>query len=201
MSAELERQWIESAAAGDEEAFAKLVEAYQMPVYNLAYRMLGNPLEAEDAAQETFIRAFTRFNTYKPGLKFSSWILSIASHHCIDRLRRRRGVVLSMEDIMGQRWIPDDHPYPEEMALKREERALIAETLEMLPTPYRLVIVLRYWHDASYEEIAEITKDSVSAIKSRLHRARDMIATHLQKREQSAQVERRLAENALSRSF
>ena len=89
-----ESNWIQQARAGDQaasaDAFSRLVEAYQTPIYNLAYRMLGNRTEAEDAAQETFIRAYTRLDTYDPGRKFSSWLLSIASHYCVDVLRRRR---------------------------------------------------------------------------------------------------------------
>ncbi|MHB9033251.1 MAG: sigma-70 family RNA polymerase sigma factor [Anaerolineae bacterium] len=202
MSAELEREWALSAIAGNDDAYAKLVEAYQLPVFNLAYRMLGSATEAEDAAQETFIRAYDRLRTFDTERKFSNWILSIASHYCVDRLRRRRGVVLSMEEIMGQRWIPDEAPKPEEQTLRHEERALIRQTLEDLPAPYRLVIVLRYWNDLGYEEIAEITNDSVSAVKSRLHRAREMMADSLRQSDIKAATEkkeRRYTENVLSR--
>jgi len=87
---EEEKVWIQRALAGDQDAFACLVEAYQTAVYNLAYRMLGNAVEAEDAAQEAFLKAYTRLKTYDSGRKFSSWLLAIASHHCIDRLRQRR---------------------------------------------------------------------------------------------------------------
>lgn len=204
MSAELEQQWAVAAAAGDEEAFARLVEAYQQPIFNLAFRMLGNSAEAEDTAQETFIRAYGRLHTYDPDRKFSSWILSIASHYCVDRLRRRHGQTVSMEEVMGQRWIPDENLKPEELALQQEERSLISKTLNDLPAPYKLVIVLRYWHDMGYEEIAEATDNTVSAIKSRLHRAREMMADCLRRYETGqnpSKRERRITENALSRSF
>jgi RNA polymerase sigma-70 factor (ECF subfamily) len=204
LSAELEQSWAQASLAGDQDAFAKLVEAYQTPIYNLAYRMLGSPTEAEDAAQETFIRVYSRLNSYDPARKLSSWILSIASHYCVDRLRRRHGNTLSMEEIMGQRWIPDQHLKPEDQTVRYEERELISRMLNELPAPYRLVIVLRYWQDLGYDEIAEITNDTVSAIKSRLHRAREMMAERLQREENGgvqAQHERRIAENALSRCF
>ena len=94
-----EKTWVRRAIAGDQAAFTKLVEAYQSPVYNLAYRLLGNSLEAEDAAQEAFIRAYTHLQSYDPARKFSSWLLSIASHYCIDVLRRRRANLVSMEDL------------------------------------------------------------------------------------------------------
>lgn len=204
VSAELEQSWAKAALAGDQDAFAKLVEAYQMPIYNLAYRMLGSPTEAEDAAQETFIRVYARLGSYDPSRKFSSWILSIASHYCVDRLRRRHGNTLSMEEIMGQSWIPDQHLKPEDQTVRHEERELISRMLNELPAPYRLVIVLRYWQDLGYDEIAEVTNDTVSAIKSRLHRAREMMAERLQREETGgiqAHRERRITENALSRCF
>ena len=75
---EEEKAWIQRALAGDQEGFACLVEAYQTAVYNLAYRMLGNAAEAEDAAQETFLKAYSRLKTYDSGRKFSSWLLAIA---------------------------------------------------------------------------------------------------------------------------
>ena len=89
---------IKAARRGDTAAFTRLVEAYQRPVYNLAYRMLGESAEAEEAAQEAFLRAYTQLSTYQPSYKFSSWLLSIASHYCIDLLRRRRLTWLSIED-------------------------------------------------------------------------------------------------------
>ena len=112
VAADVESVWIDDAQQGSDDAFARLVGAYQVPVYNLAYRMLGNASEAEDAAQETFLRAYRRLETYDSGYKFSSWILSIASHYCVDRLRRRRGNTLSMEESESSRWLPDERPRP-----------------------------------------------------------------------------------------
>lgn len=180
---------MQSAQQGDQEAFARIVEAYQMPVFNLAYRMLGTVTEAEDAAQETFLRAYTRLKTYDPTRKFSSWILSVASHYCIDRLRRRRGTTLSMEEIQHWRWVSDERPQPEDRLLDTERDRRIRQVLNELPEQYRLVIVLRYWHDLSYDEIAEITESSQSAIKSRLHRARLAMVKGLHEDRISAQAQ------------
>jgi RNA polymerase sigma-70 factor (ECF subfamily) len=149
-----ESLWVAQARQGNQDAFARLVEAYQVPVYNLAYRMLGSAAEAEDATQETFVRVYTRFDTYDPTRKFSSWILSIASHHCVDRLRRRRDATVSMEEIMAWRWVPDERPRPEERVVTRERSDEMRRLLDALPPQYRLVIVLRYWYDMSYDEIA-----------------------------------------------
>ncbi len=176
---EQERLWALQAQRGDQDAFARIVEAYQRPVYNLAYRMLGSAQEAEDASQEAFMRVYTRLETYDPGRKFSSWVLSVASHHCIDRLRKRRGMTVSMEDIQAERWLSDGEPEPEENALDAERENHVRRLLDTLPDQYRLVIVLRYWHDMSYDEIAEITTTTQSAVKSRLHRARKAMAEAL----------------------
>jgi len=171
-----ELDWVLQARRGDERAFAQLVDAYQMPVYNLAYRMLGSSAEAEDATQEAFLRVWDKLDTYDSSRKLSSWVLSVASHYCIDRLRRRRGGQVSMEEIMASRWLPADDPKPEDSALMRERDARVRALLQCLQPQYRIVIVLRYWHDLSYTEIAEVTGTTESAVKSRLHRAREAMA-------------------------
>jgi len=171
-----EKRWIARARQGNDEAFTQLVEVYQRPVFNLCYRMLGNPSEAEDAAQETFIRAYTRLASYDPDRKFSSWLLSIASHYCIDQLRRRRFSVISWDDLPPWRWLPDPNPQPEEMTLRHEAQRHVRELLDTLAPDYRAAMVLRYWHELSYEEIAEALESTVPAIKSRLFRARQMMA-------------------------
>jgi len=209
VGADQESLWVAQARQGNQEAFAKLVEAYQVPVYNLAYRMLGSTAEAEDATQETFLRVYTRFDTYDPTRKLSSWILSIASHHCVDRLRRRRESTVSMEEIMAWRWVPDEKPRPEERVVTREKSREMRRILDALPAQYRLVIVLRYWYDMSYEEIADVTESTVSAVKSRLHRARQVVASMLETEDGSdirgdaagESAERRLSPSAVSHSF
>lgn len=172
---EEEMAWIQRARAGDQEAFTRLVEAYQTPVYNLAYRMLGNAVEAEDAAQETFLRAYTRLNTYDSDRKFSSWLLAITSHHCIDRLRQRRLGWLSLDELPPWRWLASSSQ-PEEVVIRREERGEVRQLLDQLPPHYRATVVLHYWYDLSYQEIAEAMETTESAVKSTLYRARQMLA-------------------------
>ncbi len=168
--------WLEQARRGDQAAFSRLVEAYQGPVYNLAYRMLGNAAEAEDAAQETFVRMYTKLNTYQPDRKLSSWVLSIASHYCIDRLRRRRATWLSLDDEPLATALPAGERGPEEEVLREESRDELQELVSQLEPAYRVPLILRYWHDLSYQEIADIMGLSVQAVKSRLHRARLQMA-------------------------
>lgn len=164
--------WLEQARRGDQAAFSRLVEAYQRPVYNLCYRMLSNAPEAEDAAQETFVRMYTKLHTYQPDRKLSSWVLSIASHYCIDRLRRRRGQWLSLDEEPMITTLPSQNRGPEELAVRAESRDEVQRLVDMLPAAYRVPLILRYWHDLSYAEIAEVMGLTVQAVKSRLHRAR-----------------------------
>ncbi len=175
-----ELQWIAAARRGDRNAFNRLVHAYQIPVYNLAYRMLGNAQEAEDAAQETFLRAYKRLSTYLPDKKFSNWILSIASHYCIDLLRRRRFQWLSVEDDPAVAWLSSDEEQPDDAALRRERAEEVRVLLERLEPNYRAPLVLRYWHDLSYKEIADMLELTEPAVKTRLHRARLQMAALLE---------------------
>jgi RNA polymerase sigma-70 factor (ECF subfamily) len=173
-----EQDWLRRARAGDEEAFARLVEAYQTAIYNLCYRMLGEAGEAEDAAQESFLRAYSQLSTYDPGRSFKTWLFSIASHYCIDRLRKRRLTWLSLDDddLPPHPALQEPTPGPEEVSVSREQTAAIQALLRQLAPEDRSVLVMRYWYDFSYEEIAEATRTTVSAVKSRLHRARGALA-------------------------
>ncbi len=172
-----EAVWVSQAQQGDRKAFTKIVEAYQRPVYNVCYRMLGNAAEAEDAAQEVFIRSFFKLDTYDSKRKFSSWLFSIASHYAIDLLRKRRIQVVSWDDLPPWRWLPSDNsPQPEEAMLEDEATQEVHALLNTLPADYRAAVILKYWHNMPYEEIAQTLDTTVSAIKSKLFRARKMLA-------------------------
>ena len=110
---EQEQTWVLQARRGDRTAFSRLVEAYQRPVFNLTYRMLGDVEEAEAAAQEAFLRAYSRLGQYDPALKFSPWLVSIANHDCIDQLRKRRMTQISIDDNPVLQNLEGDDPRPE----------------------------------------------------------------------------------------
>lgn len=174
-----ERLWVAQTLRGDQSAFAHLVDLYKTPIYNLCYRMLGNPSEAEDAAQETFVRVYTHLGAYDPQQKLSSWVLAVASHYCVDRLRRRRWTWLSLDDEPELEPPATDVVHPEDVVMENESSAEIQRWLQALPVEYRLVITLRYWQDLSYAEVAQATRASESAVKSKLHRARCMLAQQI----------------------
>jgi RNA polymerase sigma-70 factor (ECF subfamily) len=187
---EIEPGVLEKAQKGDLEAFTYLVDLYQKPVYNLCYRMLGNAEEAEDAAQETFMRIYKGFKRYDPKRSFSTWVMSIAAHYCIDQLRKRRLTILSMnaEPHINP---PDTSPGPEEMVSRNEDIKRIRSLLSTLNPTDRAAVILRYWYEFSYVEIANSLSLSVSAVKSRLHRARLALAQTWAEREQSISVKER----------
>jgi len=167
------------AQHGSEEAFTELVETYQSHVYNLCYRMLGEPEAAEDAAQETFLRAFQHLHRYDPRRPFATWLLSIAAHYCIDRIRRRKFSFISLdqEEEHDAPELPDaEAAKPEDEAVRREQQEQMQGAIRKLDSVDRAAIVLRYWHDCSEAEIAETLNLTVSAVKSRLHRARRELA-------------------------
>jgi len=165
----------------DETTFISIMQTYQSAVYNLCYRMLGEAGEAEDAAQETFLRAYDRFGRYDPARSLKTWLLAIAHHHCIDRLRQRRGPCLDVDDeaiadcLAGAR--PDEDP--EVRALQSERERSIQALLVRLAPEDRALVVMRYWYGLSYVEMAEATHSSVGAVKSRLHRARGALESML----------------------
>jgi RNA polymerase sigma-70 factor (ECF subfamily) len=168
-----EAHLVRRVSAGDQAAFGALVERYSGAVYNQAYRMLGDAHEAEDAVQEVFLRAYHRLDTYDPARRFITWLLTIGSNYCIDRIRRRRHTWLTLDDVAF--WLPSSDAGPERSALRGERRDLVQRALQTLPESYRSVTVLRYWHDLSYQEIATALSLTEATVKTRLHRARKML--------------------------
>lgn len=176
-----EQIWLEEALDGNQDSFGKLVEIYQERVYNLAYRMLGDTYEAEDAAMECFVRAYRKLHQYDPRRKFITWLLSITSNYCIDQIRRRKVFLFSLEDEkLPYGTLASHQPGPEARVIEAERDAEIQMMLNNLSGKYRSAVILHYWYDMTYEEIAETTGDSVGAIKSRLFRARQTLARQMQ---------------------
>ncbi|MEF3275702.1 MAG: sigma-70 family RNA polymerase sigma factor [Chloroflexus sp.] len=168
-----EIELVARACAGDQSACATIVQRYTGVLYNQAYRMLGDSFEAEDAVQEVFLRAFRKLSSYDPSRRLVTWLLTIGSNYCIDRLRRRRFNWLTLEDVAF--WLPSTQPGPERSAIQRASREVVQRALQRLPESYRSVTVLRYWHDLSYDEIGTILGLTEATVKTRLHRARKML--------------------------
>lgn len=195
-----EQLWLDKARAGDPEAFGALVAAYQRPVFNLTYRMLGNVEEAEDAAQEAFLRAYSRLHQYKPGHKFSTWLFSIANHYCIDLLRKRRPVKVPIDDSPLANLLQSKEATPFQSLQNAENAEMVQALIDTLDPDYRTPLILRYWHEYSYQEIAEAMEISLPAVKSRLFRARQKLGeayevAEKRSREQAQAVRQRSRES------
>jgi len=170
-----ESHWLEDARNGDSQAFAMLVDMYAKPVYNLCYRMLGNPQDAEDAAQEAFLRAYKNLERYDPSRKLITWLLSIAAHYCIDQQRRVRAPQVSLDEAAPGE-LRERSAGPEKAYLLQETGDEVQYLLAQIPARDRAAIILYYWYDLSYQEIAKQLKLTESALKARLHRARRSLA-------------------------
>jgi len=190
-----ELAWVLQAQQGNDEAFTRLVEEHQTHVYNLCYRMLGEPEFAEDAAQETFLRAHQNLHRFDQSRSFATWLLSIGAHYCIDQLRRRRLSVFSLDEEGDDGTVFEvadpASPDPEAESVKREDRDRLHLLLRDLDDTDRAAVILRYWYDYSEIEIAESLRLTVSAVKSRLHRSRRALAGMWQDESPRTRTERR----------
>jgi RNA polymerase sigma-70 factor (ECF subfamily) len=190
-----ETQWLSLAQKGDPQAFTELVEMYQKPVYNLCYRMLGTAEDAEDASQETFLRAYRSMKRYDSNRPFSTWLLSIAAHYCIDQIRRRRLSIVSIEELPVPD-VPDTSPGLESTVSQNEERRHIRKLLDTLAPIDRAAVIMYYWYDFSYDEICQALSLTMSAVKSRLHRARRAMAEEWMEQQPETMMAERIRNEA-----
>ncbi len=174
-----DEQLIDQANRGSQQAFSQLVRRYEGMVYSLCYRMMGNAAEAEDLAQEAFLRLYRSLGRFHPGTPVRPWLRRIAANVCLDVLRKRKEPTLPLEELMAGESQPRTHrkdELPEEAYLGREAQRHVQDALLQLPGDYRVVLVLRYLEDLSYQEVADALGVPVSTIETRLFRARKMIA-------------------------
>lgn len=168
-----EAELIRQAQRGDTEAFAALVRLHERFVYNLALRSLGNPDDAADAAQDTFLRAWTGLPGFRGGSQFRTWLYRIVVNLCINRSPRLRRDL----DALTHDELPD-LASGENVASQIEQReldAFVHREVERLPEHYRLLVSLRYQHDLSYDEIASLLDLPLGTVKTGLHRAKERL--------------------------
>jgi RNA polymerase sigma-70 factor (ECF subfamily) len=161
------------AALGDREAFGRLYDRHAAEIGRLCRRLLDTAEDAEDARHEVFLKAQEAFAGYDRSRSLRSWLLVIASHHCIDRLRRARleGRLFADREL-GTEDLPDRGPGPLGAALLRERRGELLAALDALPARYRAVLGLRYFAELPYAEIAELLEISHGQVGVVLHRAK-----------------------------
>jgi RNA polymerase sigma-70 factor (ECF subfamily) len=182
---------IRSFQSGEKSAFDQLVIRHKDRIFNLCYRFLGDYNEANDYAQETFIKAFKSLKRFRFESSFSTWLYRIAVNNCKNRLRslekRYQGKMVSIEtpSYSGENnpalEIRDNSPSPDNELESKEKSALIQTAINSLPAEQKMVIILRDIEGRSYEEIAEATGLALGTVKSRLARGRMELKTKLRK--------------------
>ena len=174
-------QLVTRCLRGDEKAFEELLTRYRRPVYSICMRMVRNETDAEDLAQEVFVRTFNVLDRYNPSYPFSSWLYRITSNLCIDFIRKRRKGIVSLDEPVSSdegdmpRQIASSKGDPERDLQTREMMAVLEEAVSNLPEPYRIIVILRHQEQLSYEEIADDLGIPLGTVKARIHRARNMI--------------------------
>jgi RNA polymerase sigma-70 factor, ECF subfamily len=157
--------------AGDPSTFERIVKTYQDRIYNLCYYLLGNPQDAEDAAQDVFIKAFRNLKGFRPEASLYTWLYRIGVNTCLDQKKKLRPEPLKNES--QAEGLASTEPSPERRYQSKEIGQAINSALEQLSKNSRAVIVLKEIEGLPYEEIAEVLNTSVGTIKSRLSRARE----------------------------
>ncbi|HZL83754.1 MAG TPA: sigma-70 family RNA polymerase sigma factor [Candidatus Krumholzibacteria bacterium] len=170
---------VERCKGGDQIAYGQLVRKYQNSVYNLCRKMVRNPEEARDLAQEAFVKTFAALDRYDPVYAFSSWLFKITSNLCIDHIRKQRMRLLSIDDpLEGEegvvfRELSDPQRQPDQVSEDSELREAIRAAVDRLPEHYRVILILRHQEQLSYEEIATSLGIPLGTVKARIHRARE----------------------------
>ncbi|HEX8432106.1 MAG TPA: sigma-70 family RNA polymerase sigma factor [Longimicrobium sp.] len=185
-----DHELVASAQKGSEKAYRELLGRYQRPVFSLVYRMLRDREQAEDLAQETFVRVFNNIERYDPKYKFSSWIFKIATNLTIDHIRKKELATVSID---GSRYAvtPDEiaastitvegrDPNPEQLLEAKELGSEIEEAIGELRPEYRTAIVLRHVEGREYQEIADIMGLPLGTVKTFIHRARNSLRERLE---------------------
>jgi RNA polymerase sigma-70 factor (ECF subfamily) len=161
--------------AGDVRSYEELVRRYERLVGRVVYSYARREISAEDLVQETFLRAYDRLETFNPDYRFKTWLLAIANNLGVDTLRRRRELV----EFNPEMHAPVSRS-PEAEAVDADRSRGVREAIATLPETYGVPLVLRYTEGLSYAEIAEVLSITVPAVKSRLFRARNMLAGRLE---------------------
>jgi RNA polymerase sigma-70 factor (ECF subfamily) len=172
-----EKELLVQLKAGDRGAFAQMVEAHSPHIYGLALRMMEDPAEAEEILQETFLQAVRHIGSFRGEAKLGTWLYRIATNQALMRLRRKRPPSVSLDDtgeevLVAQMPSADWSSWPESDLLNREARSEMQRAIRALPETLRVVFVLRDLEGLSTAETADVLDLSISAVKSRLLRAR-----------------------------
>lgn len=169
---------VKQAISGNQNAFAELLSRYKNLVYSVVLRMVNNTEEANDLAQEIFIKLYKNLDKYQPEYKFSTWLIRISTNHVIDYRRKRKHETISMEEVHYEL---TNESTPEGEYIKKEQGKMLEYAIKTLPDLYKIPIVLYHQQGLHYQEIADIIGEPLSKVKNRIFRGRKMIKESLEK--------------------
>lgn len=164
-----ENEWIQEVLDGNKQAYAHIIDKYKNPLYGTVLRMTKNPHDAQDLVQEAFIKVYEQLGKYDATGSFSSWLYRVAINHCMDEFRKKR-YQMKQITIDEEKIINVDHP--EIIFLKQEKSRQIERLIAMLPEDERIILLLRYANELSYDEISEFVGVPLSTVRNKLHRAK-----------------------------
>ncbi|MBR5430556.1 MAG: sigma-70 family RNA polymerase sigma factor [Firmicutes bacterium] len=180
MSQRSDEQLVTLILNGHPESFQILVERYQKQVFSLAYRLCGDYDEAQDLAQESFIRIYQELPRFDVSRRFFPWLYRVAHNVCVNQLQRRPRDLSSLDDSFDLSDEADPGDRPEQAYARVEQAATVQEAIASLPETYRLPLVLKYLRNMSYQEIADQMELPVSTIETRLFRGRNLLRKALE---------------------
>ena len=174
-----EQELVEALKRGEAKAFERLVHAFQHRVFGISLRMLGDQSEAEEVAQEVFLRVYRSIREFRGESRLSTWLYSITSRLCLNRLQSIKRQPRGAESALTR--IANGNPGPAARAEATELEAAVHQAIASLDEDRRIIVVLRDLHGLSYEEIAEALAIELGTVRSRLHRARMELKQHLER--------------------
>ncbi|HTN21523.1 MAG TPA: sigma-70 family RNA polymerase sigma factor [Pelobium sp.] len=182
---------VEKAKEGNQKAYAELMQRYKDSIFFMVLKMVNNKDDAMDITVTTFAKAFENLEKYRPDYAFSTWLFRIATNGSIDFIRKKKIATTSI-DGMGYDGTEDkvfeiksDGLNPEEHSIKKQQTEQLKEVIDKLPPRYKTLIVLRYFDELSYEEIAEQLDLPLGTVKAQLFRGRDLLSNVLTRRKKS----------------
>lgn len=188
MQSSADEELILRCQQGDKMAFAQLVRANQRVVFNLLYRLAPVEMDIDDLAQDVWVKVYQSIGKVRNASSFRTWLHRVALNTYYDKVRKTSPKIESLDEMIGgeddhkeynKYEIPDPSLIPEDKLLSDEWKKYIEQKIQLLPEPYRVVLIMRDVQNLSYEEIAEITEISLGTVKSRLARAREKLVSEL----------------------
>lgn len=167
---------IQLIVGGDKQLFSELVSRYKNLVYSVVLRMINDREEANDLAQDVFIKLYKNLDKYYPDYKFSTWVIRITTNHVIDYRRKNRAETVSMEEL---EYDAPTTETPEKLLVDKERSEIISTAINDLPDMYKIPIVLYHQQGLSYQEISEIIEEPLSKVKNRIFRGRRLLKDSL----------------------